>query len=388
MAQDPTQSKGMLYAPGILGKHIFRIREQYVAQAAADMIRRRRVGALKLDLIMRGIARPPDRPGDGEPGLLPTRRGRLSYQALHDMCRSQFSVDPDTPETTEKKRAWVREQLLELEERSLVVRQQGEPGERPKIVVLRDLGDGKPFDDPSGRDGGYITVSGTVLSSQRFSRWGAPEVVAYLCAMTADRFARHRHKQLTGEDIPVGSATWFRQADWFNDTNPNFRRPSAHVSYPFSTQTIQRGLRQLASEGLILSRRTTRNPETGQKFLSGPRMVYRNRFNELDHVIHAYRGDIRASYELAPSLIAEAMRTVSVDNLQAAVRKLARVRLALVAGGYDYEQAPGGTWILLKDGDIRQPAWEIDDTGIEPFVEQTVNALHAEGTRAIQAHTR
>ena len=114
-------------------------------------------------------------------------------------------------------------------------------------------------------------------------------------------------------------------------------------------------------------------------------MVYQNRFNELDHVIHAYRGDIRVSYELAPGLVTEAMSTAGMDNLQVAVHKLARVQLAPVAGGYDFEQAPGGTWILLKDGDIRQPAWEIDDTAIEPFVEKTVNALHAARTQAKQA---
>ena len=57
--------------------------------------------------------------------------------------------------------------------------------------------------------------------------------------------------------------------------------PPHHIAYPFSTMTIQRGLRELRSEGLIEARRTTRHPETGRRFMTGPRMIYTNRFNKL-----------------------------------------------------------------------------------------------------------
>ena len=71
------------------------------------------------------------------------------------------------------------------------------------------------------------------------------------------------------------------KADWFNATNTNFKMPEEHIAYPFSTMTIQRGLRELRSEGLIQAHRTIRNPETGRRFTTGPRMIYTNRFHKL-----------------------------------------------------------------------------------------------------------
>lgn len=288
MAADTTPSTGIEYVPGVPGKYLFRVREEYVAGPVAEMIRSRRVGAVKLDLVLRGLALLPDHAGGREPGVVLRHRGRLSYQALHDLCRdpSRFSVDlphevEDDSSVLEKKRAWVGEQLQELERRRLLRRVSDPKGRRPEIVMLSDRCDGTPFDDPGvgarGADG-YVTVSGAVISSELFRDWGAPEVVGYICAMTADRFGRHRHRQRTGEAVEPGAATWFRQADWFNNQNPNFDRPTGHIAYPFSTTTIERGLRELRAQGLIDGRRTTKNPETGQRFSSGPRMVYENRF--------------------------------------------------------------------------------------------------------------
>lgn len=286
MAQSPPRKAGMAYAPGITGKGAFRLRERYIAESVAPMICARRVGAVKLDLILRGLALLPAHAGKREPGHLLRHEGKLGYQMLHDLCRDHAHFATQAPhdfeddsDTLDKKRIWVREQLLELERRSLVVRRPDLLGRRPDIVVLRDLADGEPYDDPTGKDGGYVTVHGAIISSSNFRRWGAPEVVAYLCAMTADRFARNRCKERKVEIPAEGSATWFRQADWFNNENKLVRRPEGHVAYPFSTMTIQRGLRKLRSEGLIGGRRTIINPETGQRFKTGPRMVYENRFN-------------------------------------------------------------------------------------------------------------
>jgi len=288
MAKHTTRGTGLEYARGIKGKHRFRVRETYVAGPVADLIRSRRVGAAKLDLILRGLALSPDHAGNREPGLVLRHKGRLSYQQLHDLCRhpSRFSWDAphdveDDASVREKKRTWVGEQMQELERHRLVERRRDSRGRRPEIIVLSDRGDGDRFDDPgaAAHSGtAYVTISGLVISSHLFRDWGAPEVVAYLCAMTADRFARHRHRLRTGEDLEPGSATWFRQADWFNNRNPNFGRPDGHIAYPFSTTTIQRGLRALRAQGLIIAERTTRNPETGQLLASGPRMVYKNRF--------------------------------------------------------------------------------------------------------------
>ena len=112
-----------------------------------------------------------------------------------------------------------------------------------------------------------------------FPRWGASQLAAYLCAMKADRDALRRNPDSGGGTR--GSATWFRQADWFNATNTNFKMPEDHIAYPFSTMTIQRGLRELRSEGLIQAHRTIRNPETGRRFTTGPRMIYTNQFHKL-----------------------------------------------------------------------------------------------------------
>lgn len=279
----PQAQKGIWYRPGIRGKYLLRLREAYVAGPAADMVAARRFGALKLDLVLRGLALPPAHAEPNEPGFVPRHRGRCSYEALHDMCRdrTRFSFDPgaeDTPQVVDKKRTWVREQLQELERRELVRREPAHRRGRPDIIVMRDLADGEPFDDPDGKTGGpYITVLGAVLASERFPRWGASRIAAYLCAMKADRDALYRDP----DSGPIGSGTWFRQADWFNGTNPNFPMPANHVAWPFSTITIQRGLRELRDDGLIQAVRTIRNPDTGRRFASGPRMVYTNQFNTL-----------------------------------------------------------------------------------------------------------
>lgn len=291
MAQDSKQHNGIEYAPGVPGKYLFRVREVYVAGPAADLIRSRRVGALKLDLVLRGLALLPEHAGDREPGHVLRHRGRLSYQVLHDLCRnpSRFAVaaphdTEDDPAVLEKKRTWVREQLQVLEGRQLVQRSADPKGRRPEITVLRDRCDGEPLDDPGATAtaaDGYVTISGAVLSSAHFRDWGAPEVVAYLCAMTADRFARHRDRQHAAEATPPGAATWFRQADWFNGKNSSAYRPEGHTPYPFSTTTIQRGLRALCDQGFIKTRRSTINPQSGQRFASGPRNIYQNCFTEL-----------------------------------------------------------------------------------------------------------
>ena len=77
--------------------------------------------------------------------------GRVSYQALHDLCRNpaQFTLDAphtaeDDAEVREKKRTWVGEQLQVLERRGLVQRLPDRKGRRPEVMVLSDRGDGNP----------------------------------------------------------------------------------------------------------------------------------------------------------------------------------------------------------------------------------------------------
>lgn len=286
MSSQASDTRGIHYAPEISGKFLFRVRERYVADSIAAMIRSRRVGAVKLDLVLRGLALLPAHAGNRQPGFVLRHRGRLSYEVLHDLCRdpSRFSLDAphdvdDDPVVRDKKRNWVREQMQELGRHNLLLRNADSEGRRPELIVLSDQGDGSPFDDPGSQNGAsYVTISGAVISSPFFRNWGAQEIVAYLCAMTADRFARRRRHQLTGETVEPGAATWFRQADWFNGKNPYAPRPEGHVAYPFSTTTIERGLRALCDQGLVEAWWSTRDPVTGQRFQSGRRKVYKNNF--------------------------------------------------------------------------------------------------------------
>lgn len=46
MAPETKNDKGIEYAPEIKGKHLFRVREAYVAGPVADLIRSRRISAV------------------------------------------------------------------------------------------------------------------------------------------------------------------------------------------------------------------------------------------------------------------------------------------------------------------------------------------------------
>ena len=288
MAKDTKQHNGIEYAPRVVGKFLFRVREAYVAGPAADLVRSRRVGALKLDLVLRGLALLPVHAGSREAGHV-LRHRRLSYELFHDLCRDpeRFALDAphdidDDAAVREKKRTWVREQLQALEARQLVRRSTDPDGRRPDITVLSDRCDGEPFDDPGATAtaaDGYLTISGAVISSPLFRGWGAPEVVAYLCAMTADRFARHRHHKHTGEATQPGSATWFRQ-----DTSRIHSRPplsnadsersatkaSSRPRGPPSTPTPDSGSPQDHETSTSTTSQTSARPRSSTSTPTGP----------------------------------------------------------------------------------------------------------------------
>lgn len=278
-----TDKLGLEYAPGIIGKTLFRVSERYVADHLAPLIASHRPDAAKLDLILRGIALLPQHAGARDPGLVLRQRGRVDYVALHDLVREQrrFAVtqpeddDDDAPERAAK-REWVREQLQVLENRILLKRR--DRGNGPwEIVMLRDLGDGEPFDDPGskGKHRSYVTILGSVLASADFRTWGSPELVGFLCAMVADRYARNQYQRAHGVDLEPGAAIWYRQADWFN--NKNGYRPKGHIALPFSTTTIERGLKAMRTLNYIDGVRKKKSPEG--KHFDHPRMIYTNRFH-------------------------------------------------------------------------------------------------------------
>jgi hypothetical protein len=282
-AGERPEKAGLEYAPHVIGKRMYRVSERYVADHVAPLIASHRADAAKLDLALRGIALSPEHAGARQPGLVLRRRGRVDYAALHDLVRDPRRFATTAPEDDDDvaveratKREWVREQLQLLEERQLLVRQ--DRGDGPwDVVMLRDLGDGEPFDDPGavGHRRSYVTVLGPVVADQRFRTWGSREVVGYLCAMVADRYARNQHERDTGEALDVGSATWYRQAKWFN--NENGYRHEGHVALPFSTTTIERGLKAMRELGYIFGERKKKAPD-GKRF-EHPRMIYTNEFH-------------------------------------------------------------------------------------------------------------
>ena len=134
--------RGVAYGPGVTGKGQFRVREAHVAETYVPLLRAKKLGAVKLDLVLRGVALLPQHAGNREPGLvLPD----ISYRSLHDICRppSRFSPRPPEDEIDDRKilrlkRNWVGKQLGILKQAGSVRREAAHRG-RPKLIVQRDL---------------------------------------------------------------------------------------------------------------------------------------------------------------------------------------------------------------------------------------------------------
>lgn len=268
-------SPGLEYCPGHRGKHLFRVRQTYVATQVGDLIRQRRPGAAKLDLVLRGLALLPQDAGDREPGTVLD----VSYEKLHDLVRDPYvystrdarDVDLDDATVIEKKRTWVREQLVVLEKLNLIERRE-RPGRRPRIMVLKDDGSRDPFDDP-GADAAlsvpgsaYITIPGTSLADPRFREWTGPCVAAFLCAMTGEA------RDSTTAKEP-GNGRWFRTVEWFRGAY----RPEGRTVYRFSARTIQTGLQELEELGQLTHVKMI--SFRGHRF-DHPRKIYRNHFGQ------------------------------------------------------------------------------------------------------------
>jgi|GEM_PF-1576737 len=276
---------GVRFGRVATGKTIFRVSEQYLAEHLAPLIRARRPEAAKIDLVLRAVALSPGHNGERPVGTVLRLRGLFDYAEIHDLVRDarRFSMTPpedddDDAKERELKREWVRQQLCLLEERRLLTRIDTGQGPR-RIVMLSDLGNGDAFDDPGNEATrrSYVTLHGAVLASQDFRAWGSPELVGYVCAMVADRFARSAAAKDGKTDIEPGAATWYRQAAWFN--NENGYRREGHTPLPFSTTTIERGLEAMRRRGYVDAERKRVGPD-GRRF-QHPRLIYTNRFNRV-----------------------------------------------------------------------------------------------------------
>jgi hypothetical protein len=262
---------------GVVGKHLFRVRERHVADHLVPLISCRAVGAAKLDLVLRCIALSPQHAGKRQSGaVLPA----CSWELLHDLCKvgkNLGAVEPGLdapPEVIKLKRKWVGQQLKRLESLKLV-RRELRPGNRPRLTVLRDDGSGEPFDDPDGNVGNtYVTILGSVIASHTMANWGAPELTAFLAAMAAER---SEGKGKTRQ--PHGSRYWYRPLAWFADLEGLYG-PDERVRMGFSVPTLERGIASLEKAGLMGHRRIHRNPRTGRR-LKGPRNYYSNNFASL-----------------------------------------------------------------------------------------------------------
>jgi hypothetical protein len=244
-------------------------------------MKNRALGAAKLDLVLRGVALQEAHAGRREVGLvLPS----YSWEQLHDLTRTTTSLGvtpPDIdapPEVVRLKRKWVGRQLRHLEELKLVRRIE-QPGKRPKLIVLRDDGTGKPLDDPDGQPGNtYVTILGGIIASGALAAWSTPALSAYLAAMVAERHDPAAQKRRS--DRNAGEGRWFRALAWFADTDGHYG-PEARVRLPFTVPTLERGFKQLERDGLVAWQTHSFNPRTLRR-LSGPRNFYKNNFQNLN----------------------------------------------------------------------------------------------------------
>ncbi len=292
----PTKPRGLRYKqPNLVGKHVFRVREFHVRDHLVPLLRKNRLGAAKLDLILRGLALNPQHTGKrSTPGLV---LNRFAYEDLHDLARGAnwfgagktsgtYSYDPDLARL---KRKWVGEQLQVLEAMRLV-RRDPRPGDHPTIVVLRDDGSGEAFDDPDGTPGNtYVSILGGIISSGALAEWDTARLTFYLAAMIAEWHSVRLPFRLPPailEQFPAlavrgaepGTGSWYRPLTWFNNAS---QREDNAVLIPFSTSTLERGVKAFSAEGLIEVHKLSRSPRTGRPFKSGPRNLYVNKFGTL-----------------------------------------------------------------------------------------------------------
>ena len=245
-----------------------RVRETYLRDQVAPLLNGNAAGVVKVDLALRSLASRDDAPGLVSP--------KITYDAIHDLCRPESFYG----QATKLKRQWVSEKLerlvaLGLLDRTIV------PGKRPRLIVLRDDGTGRPFDDPGESADSYASFFGDAFEFERVAHWGSPELAAFFAAMIAERYARADPKMhWLQETRSTGDGVWFRPLDWFEDSAG--RRPSEHVRIPFSVRTLRRGLTSLRRQGLISSLRTQIDPRTGSPLRTRyGRVLYFNGFGDM-----------------------------------------------------------------------------------------------------------
>lgn len=264
----PPSRRGLQYGPGIRGYYRFRVRETYLRDHVAPMLSNNQLGAVKIDLALRGMARLPNHLGNRPADAVGRTLDRVTYPDLYQLVTSGL---PDR----EDQRAWVRRQILTLENAGLVQRYEHEYRGHD-VAVLSDRGNGDPFDDPTGKpktNDTFITINGTLFAAGIIRDWGAPELAFYLAAMMGEA-----HDPNPPAMTDRGDGEWWRSYDWFADADGS-RRPHGHVRVRFSKRTLIRGRQLLEPAGFVQVAKLTRDPRTGRPFArAGSRNTYLNRF--------------------------------------------------------------------------------------------------------------
>lgn len=273
-----TSTTGLTCGPGV-GKFVFRIRQKHVAEHYGALIREKRYGTVKLDLLLRMIALSPQHAGERKPGFV---LWEWSYGDLFDQIQPiperRSTRDRSPRELRHLKRKWVIEHLAHLRELELV-KSKSRQGGRPTILVLKDDGSGDPFDDPSGTpaDDRYVTVQGSLIAAKVLRDWKAPELAAYFAAL----FAEFSDDRRDGRSPTAGTGRWWRSLAWFS--HPTYQ-PTDRVRLPFSTSLLEDGVKALRDSDLISVEKIKTDP-ISNRALEAPRNLYRNRFTRYDNKV-------------------------------------------------------------------------------------------------------
>lgn len=267
------RSGGTAYSEAVTGKGLFRVRETHIRDHYGPLLKAHSRNAVVLDLVLRGVAF-----YERDLGGRQERRGYVRwdyyYEDLFDLIRdpahfrggpaSRLTVDASTERA--RKREAVRQNLKKLEKLRLVELDRLD-GRRPVIHVLSDAGDGRPYDDPDGRDGRtYVSILGELIQSGVLARWNIAQLVGYFCAMIGER---HDDRSAS-----TGQGRWWRTPEWFR----GLYRREGDVLMPFGERTIRTGLSQLSDDGYLDVSRIHRHPDTGRPLKGGQRNLYLNRF--------------------------------------------------------------------------------------------------------------